>query len=78
MLVRLERCEKAARPICFETIDVILRNKDADRLVQQLTGKAVDEEYRQTKIEQLDEYLGALEALARHWRLIKETKYQHR
>ena len=29
----LRNCEQASRPICFETIDVILRNKDADKIV---------------------------------------------
>ena len=46
LLSLLKKCETTARPICFETIDVILRNKDADRMVRQMTGKPVDEIYR--------------------------------
>ena len=42
----LKNCEEASRPICFETIDVILRNKDADKMVQELTGMPVNEAYR--------------------------------
>ena len=34
----LRNCEEASRSICFETIDVILRNKDADKIVKELTG----------------------------------------
>ena len=64
MLGLLRKCESAARPICFETIDVILRNKDADKMVHHLTGREVDEAYRQMKIVQLDDYLMALEDLA--------------
>lgn len=60
----LRNCEEASRPICFETIDVILRNKDADKLVQELTGMPVNEAYRQKKIRQLDDYLLSLENLA--------------
>ena len=33
----LKNCDETSRPICFETIDVILRNKDADKIVKQLT-----------------------------------------
>ena len=78
MLNLLVRVETAARPICFETIDVILRNKDADRVVGELTGKPVDEAYRQMKHVQLDQYLFALEELAEHWNLIDASKYKHR
>ena len=60
----LRNCEEASRPICFETIDVILRNKDADKIVQELTGMPVNEAYRQKKIRQLDDYLRSLENLA--------------
>ena len=74
----LRKCEESARPICFETVDVILRNKDADKIVKELTGVAVNEAYRQEKIHQLDAYLYSLERLALHWRLISENKYQHR
>ena len=42
----LRKCEEASRPICFETIDVILRNKDADKIVKELTGMPVNEAYR--------------------------------
>ena len=54
LLNLLRKCESTSRPICFETIDVILCNKDADKMVRQLTGKNVDEAYRQTKRAQLD------------------------
>ena len=74
----LRKCEEAARPICFETIDVILRNKDADKIVKELTGMPVSEAYRQKKIRQLDDYLRSLEDLALHWKLINEQKYHHR
>ena len=74
----LRKCEESARPICFETVDVILRNKDADKIVKELTGVAVNEAYRQEKIHQLDAYLYSLERLALYWRLISENKYQHR
>ena len=57
---------------------MILRNKDADKQVRLLTGKEVDEAYRQMLIEQLDQYLMALEDLAQYWKLIKESKYAHR
>jgi len=40
-------------------------------MVRELTGKPVDEGYRQTKIMQLDQYLSALEDLAAHFKLIK-------
>ena len=43
---------------------MILRNKDADKMVHHLTGREVDEAYRQMKIVQLDDYLMALEDLA--------------
>ena len=46
LLNLLKDCEEASRPICFETIDVILRNKDADKIVQELTGMPVNEAYR--------------------------------
>ena len=78
LMCLLRNCEEAARPICFETVDVILRNKDADKIVKELTGEAVNEAYRQMKIRQLDAYLHSLEDLAMHWRLISESKYQHR
>ena len=42
----LRKCEETSRPICFETIDVILRNKDADKIVKELTGMPVNEAYR--------------------------------
>jgi len=71
LLQLLIKCESTSRPICFETIDVILRNKDADKMVRELTGKPVDEAYRQTKIIQLDQYLSALEDLAAHFKIIK-------
>jgi len=72
------KCEQSARPICFETIDVILCNKDADKMVQQLTGKPVDDAYRTQKVIELDTYLLSLEDLARHWKLINVAKYGHR
>ena len=78
LLELLKQCEVAARPICFETIDVILRNKDADRVVFEMTGKPVDEAYRQLKIAQLEKYLYALEALANHWKFFVDAKYMHR
>lgn len=78
LLNLLRKCESASRPICFETIDVILRNKDADKQVKLLIGKEVDEAYRQMQIVQLDQYLLALEDLAQHWKLIKDSKYAHR
>ena len=74
----LKKCEEAARPICFETIDVILRNKDADKMIKELTGKVVDEAYRQKKIKQLEIYLVSLEDLAMFWGFISDGKYQHR
>ena len=74
----LKNCDETSRPICFETIDVILRNKDADKIVKQLTGMPVNEAFRQKKIRQLDDYLSSLESLAKHWNLINESKYQHR
>ena len=78
MLELLKKVESASRPICFETIDVILKNKDADKIVKQLTGKTVNEAFRQKKIRELDDYLRCLEELAMHWKLINESKYHHR
>lgn len=78
MIALLRKCEAAARHICFETIDVILTNQHANNLVEQLTGKAVDETYRKMKIVHLETYLFALEDLAEHWELIKDVKYAYR
>jgi len=78
LLSLLKKCESASRPICFETIDVILRNKDADKMVLRLTGKPVDEAFRQMKVVQLEDYLFALEDLAQCWKLVDDAKYQHR
>lgn len=50
LLTLLKKCESTAQPICFEIIDVILNNKDADKMVKQMTGQPVDEAYRQTKV----------------------------
>ena len=57
---------------------MILRNKDAEKIVRQLTGKAVDNQYRKSKVEQLDAFLTALEQLAKHWKLLNVDKYIHR
>lgn len=71
----LKKCEVAARPISFETIDVVLQNALADKIVKELTGKSVDEQYRQMMIVQLENYLFSLEDLAEHWKLVSSSKY---
>ena len=79
LLTLLKKCELAARPIKFETIDVILRNKDAENLILTLTGRnSIDEVYRLTQLQNLEEYLRTLEKLAQHWKLLKQEKYEHR
>ena len=45
----LQKLEVASRPITFETIDFILKNKEADKLMEKLTGLAVTEEMRSQK-----------------------------
>lgn len=47
-------------------------------MVMELTGKPVDEAYRQLKISQLEDYMAALESLGKHWKLFAEGKYMHR
>ena len=47
-------------------------------MIKELTGKVVDEAYRQMKIIQLESYLISLEDLAMYWGLISDAKYQHR
>ena len=74
----LQKLEVASRPITFETIDFILKNKEADKLMEKLTGLAVTEEMRSQKTQQLEKYLACLEKLAQHWRLIQQSKYEHR
>ena len=78
LLHLLQKSELASRPICFETIDVITGNRDAEKIVCELTGRPVDEAYRETKLLQLEAYLSSLEELALFWKLINEAKYQHR
>ena len=41
--------ERASRPITFETIDLILKNKEADKIVEQLSGIAVNDDMRAKK-----------------------------
>ena len=45
----LRNVEKASRPITFETIDLIIKNKEADKIVEQLSGVAVSDELRNKK-----------------------------
>jgi len=47
-------------------------------MVLRLTGKPVDEAFRQMKVVQLEDYLFALEDLAQCWKLVDDAKYQHR
>ena len=78
LLALLKRCEAASRPICFETIDLILGSEYANKMVEELTGQEVDEVYRSMKVVQLENYLFALEDLAEHWQLIDSKKYAYR
>ena len=66
----LRNVERASRPITFETIDLILKNKEADKIVEQLSGIAVNDDMRAKKAAQLETYLSCLEKLAAHWKLI--------
>ena len=45
----LRNVERASRPITFETIDLILKNKEADKIVEQLSGIAVNDDMRAKK-----------------------------
>ena len=45
----LKNCEAAARPISFETIDLVQQNARAEEIVKALTGNDVDDHYRQMK-----------------------------
>ena len=74
----IQKLEVASRPITFETIDFILKNKEADKLIEQLSGVAVTEEMRSQKTQQLEKYLACLEKLAHHWKLIQQSKYEYR
>jgi hypothetical protein len=70
MLFLLQEIEDASRPITFETLDLILTNSDADKIVGQLSGITVDMRLRNEKALQLDRYLNLLERLAHFWGLI--------
>ena len=49
LITLLKKCEVASRPISFETIDLVQQNPHADKVVLELTGKEVDDRYRQMK-----------------------------
>ena len=74
----LKEVEEASRPICFETIDLILRNKDAEKMISSLNGQQVDDEFRKKILFQLESFLATLEKLAQFWKLIDVDKYSHR